>query len=93
MPVSVVSGLFAEANQQIRIYPNPASGEVLLEWPFAADGELQLEIVNMLGQTLHRETATQNQHRLLLNHLPQGTYLVKLTGKNQTATARLVLQR
>ncbi len=91
--ISVITGASSDLNQKITLYPNPATGHVVLQSPIATEGTMQVEVINMLGMVVHRATATSARHKLNLHHLPAGSYVIKLTGSSQTFTAPLILQR
>lgn len=66
----------------LNIYPNPTSGEVNLHMQTKTPGEIQVEIINVLGQTILQKTIQAGlDHMLTLDTSSwvDGVYLVKLT--------------
>lgn len=83
-------------NNTLRVAPNPSKGvfNVLFYAPEMAD--VQVSVVNLLGQTILREQIAQAsgeiQHQMNLNNLPSGTYLLQLTYKGQPSVQRIVIE-
>lgn len=68
------------------IYPNPASGQLYLQYEGAAETDAGIRIVNMLGQTI----SVREQHvapgeivNLDISSLSNGKYLIGIYGNNQ----------
>lgn len=61
-------------NEQLRLYPNPTSGEVIIEVPSTISIE-QLKVINMLGQVVLTFT---NQSVFDLSSLPSGVYITQI---------------
>ncbi len=77
----------AETAQEdnIRLFPNPNKGQFTLAGTFAAitDGEVHIEVVNMLGQVIYRNTiqvqnGSFNHPVQLQGNLANGMYLLNL---------------
>lgn len=77
--VSVVHGTFITSAS---VSPNPAAGWAELRFEAAADGPVQVELLDGAGclrhQLLVRATAGTNRVRLPLAHLAEGHYLARL---------------
>lgn len=70
-----LQGKIAGTNQpEINCYPNPFSEEVNIEIKLAQDSEVQVEVLNQLGQRV-KTLATERT-------LNNGTHLLKWNGKN-----------
>lgn len=72
--VTVLEGQAGFNQPEINCYPNPFSEEVNIEIKLAKDSEIQVEVLNQLGQRV-KTLATE---RILNN----GTHLLKWNGKN-----------
>lgn len=84
-----------ETNRQerIRIFPNPNKGQftVAVNQAATAGTQTSLEIVNMLGQTVYKQSVVKNAGEwsvnISLNEIATGVYLLKLvTGTGISAT-------
>ncbi len=78
--------------QKLTLFPNPASGIVHVEFPNHNSFE-RLEIIDPLGRTIKLMHTNGNQKMQLdVSELANGIYLVKISGKDQSTTTRLVVQ-
>jgi hypothetical protein len=82
-----------DAARNIRIYPNPSSGEVVIR---SVDGEglQEISVYNLTGQLLYTEQLHQliPEKTLNLDHLDPGVYLVKTRTKDLLETSILILE-
>lgn len=80
---------FSFANNNIKVYPNPAESEVKIE--FGAGRYRGLELTDNTGKVLQRITLGINDREkvLQLSNYPAGIYLIKLTG-DSVATEKII---
>ena len=78
----------------LTLHPNPSDGIVRLEWSGFGQGPVNCEVVDMSGRILLRQQANGAAAigTLDLSGLPRGVHILKLKGKEGTATARVVLR-
>ncbi|MFN8394613.1 MAG: T9SS type A sorting domain-containing protein [Bacteroidia bacterium] len=81
----------------LQLYPNPSSGMVTLKWEGSAETELELRVVNLSGQIVHKAHLPV-QHgastsEMDLRSLPGGVYIVEVSDGLRVHHKRLVLQR
>lgn len=74
-----------ENNNNIAIYPNPATTILNVE----ADGFSTIEMVNVLGQVVYSANATSNM-QINVSNLDNGVYFVRLNGANGTTTQKFI---
>jgi hypothetical protein len=60
----------------ISIYPNPANTNINVIITSATSGDIQVEILNMMGQKVSMTTAMDNMATINVAALPTGYYLV-----------------
>ncbi|MFL5764811.1 MAG: T9SS type A sorting domain-containing protein [Bacteroidia bacterium] len=80
----------AQTKPEIRIFPNPTSGQIEIE----ASGFYgkTLRITNMLGEVVY-VTKMENRVSLDLTSLPKGVYFLKaISDEGQTSTQKIILQ-
>lgn len=79
-----------EGNQQLQVFPVPASHLLNIQLPEPAIGKI--EIKNLLGQELltYSASAFSSIHTLSVEHLPSGMYLLFWHGKERTALSRFM---
>jgi Secretion system C-terminal sorting domain len=69
-------------NIQLRVYPNPASNYVMVEFPMQEAGKIRLTLFNSMGQIVYdKEITTYGHHtteRISMTPFMQGTYLLRV---------------
>ena len=87
-----ISITYPESIPRITAYPNPTKDRVTLEFGEARFSTLRL--VNTAGATVLETTLTghEPQHTLPLKGLPSGIYSCILSGKDGTATEKIVVE-
>lgn len=81
----------------IQLYPNPNDGHFTLHATGIAAKELQLEILDAVGRTVHRKTIAIHNNILHedieAGELPNGIYLLKLQAGVSVQTYRFTIER
>ncbi len=78
----------ASEDTKINVFPNPASGEVLVECVFAGDF---LEVYGSDGSLVARQQTVSGINTLDLKHQPEGIYLIKLIHQDHVMSVKKVL--
>ncbi len=82
--------------QSFALYPNPAKGSVNLSFESDASGEVQVNVANMIGQSLLLKSAEvrrgENTIQLDIRNLSEGIYLVTLGSGENKITQKLVIE-
>ena len=87
----------ADFSNAMSVYPNPAQNEVNLQYRFEENTNLNVSLINSLGQIVYSTqmpnveagTATLN-----VNNLSNGVYIIQITdGKQRQSVKRLVVQK
>ncbi|PZF72535.1 discoidin domain-containing protein [Taibaiella soli] len=85
-----------ESGFNVLVSPNPAPGNVQLHIEDAEDGEMNLRVVNLQGQTIINKTeilhAGSNSITLERGLLPAGIYIIKTTNGGNAATTKVVFE-
>lgn len=74
-----------EYRKNANIYPNPATNYLTVETPFT--GNLQLKVINNLGQLVLKQNQDSSKGSLDVSNLSRGLYFLNIhseTGENQT---------
>jgi hypothetical protein len=82
-------------NQNIAIYPNPSTGNVTFEVP-TFEKNLSINVYNILGaevRSIKEEANGMFNKNYNFSDLSNGTYIVKITNGNKTATKRLTISK
>ena len=76
----------------LNIYPNPFNRAAIINLPFIEGNTCTLELYDILGNKVRRiENIVSEKVVLNKNDLPTGTYLLKLTTKDQTFIEKLMI--
>jgi hypothetical protein len=79
--------------RQFLLYPNPATNNITIVLNQAAKEDMQLQIINSMGQIVKNariEFGTQVSG-LNVSELPKGIYVLKLTGSDGVQSLKLVI--
>ncbi len=80
---------------QLALYPNPTTGEVVLEYTAATDCTVELNVLDALGQSvLSSSDAVRtgtNTINIALPEVPNGIYLVRVTEGGTSTMQRLMV--
>lgn len=82
-----------------KLYPNPANASTLLEVEVPETGNVQITLVNAMGQSMgmiFSNNLSKGIHRLPLsdkiNNLPAGTYLMRVKAGKKETPVKLLIQ-
>ena len=66
---------------QVKLYPNPASNQVVLRFPTVLTRKTELIMLGITGQTVYIHSLHQGEreHRIDLSSFPQGNYFLRIT--------------
>jgi len=94
---SVMTGV-KPTNQpdQFTIYPNPSTGYFNLSYELKNNSEVQLDVLNMLGENVYHTVSTGSKgnytNTLVLDFLAKGIYLLKITSNNNVLNKRIEIR-
>ncbi len=94
--VEVVGSNNIEGLKSYNLMPNPTSGRAMLLADFDAAVDAEIEVSNMLGQTIYRATetgASQIRHEFDLAKEAAGIYLIRLKVDGRVKISKLILTR
>lgn len=94
LPTRSINCGLLDAETSVNIYPNPSSGKVKLVWKGNANGKVDVQIINILGQEMGRHQLDLGRNPELMmdiSGLPAGAYTLRVwyengEGKPQTHT-------
>jgi hypothetical protein len=83
-----------QATQLFKIVPNPNAGLFDVEFGKAAETDLQLELLNLQGQVVLRQTILVGEARVRVDasSVPKGVYLLRTLGLEHAATQKVVVK-
>ncbi|HAP64401.1 MAG TPA: hypothetical protein DCR93_34600, partial [Cytophagales bacterium] len=86
--------LSAASDLDITVYPNPNAGTFTMQWGDSFSGDVLLEVVNTMGQTVYYQEIASHEQSLeveLQNRQP-GLYFITLTTETQKIVQRVLVQ-
>lgn len=83
-----------DISRAVMLFPNPTTGRLQLSLEHEEQGRFTLELYNILGQRLYRETVLKNgarlEHGLDIGHLAPGVYSLALYTDKHRAVLKVV---
>lgn len=80
---------------RVSVFPNPSGGAVNLSIPSGMSGAVKIELTDISGRVLHRETVQvkgQTVHPLNLSkQLPDGQYIIHVRGTDHRESVKLIV--
>ena len=96
-PVGILALEEVRETAILTLFPNPNSGSFTLQLSQAKRGFAQVEVLNMLGQTVYTKKVAAAggsfSEQVNLAKLPAGLYVVKVQQAGKSFTQRFVLQK
>jgi hypothetical protein len=84
-------GIYDIEAGSLTLFPNPAASSVTVTVS-GFEGEAMVEVVDMNGRTVSRQTTANHQLSIDVSNLAQGAYFVRVTGDRQTAVRKLIVR-
>ena len=78
------------------LYPNPTSGDITVMMTYAYDAEVEISVVNMIGEKVHSITTSDVMNKEYVFDMSQqanGVYFVEVKNDEAIATKRFVLSK
>ncbi|MBK9799084.1 MAG: T9SS type A sorting domain-containing protein [Bacteroidetes bacterium] len=92
---AISTGKELSNDKNVRIYPNPASGFVTVEYRSEEAKSLQIKLMNPEGRVIYTESNDKFKgsysHKLNVNDLARGIYFVQFISDKQVLTKKVVL--
>ena len=74
------------------LYPNPASDEFIVNLGSSVDGDVEITVINSLGQTIQRLNTTTTQTTVDVSNYHTGLYFVIIKTDTQSTTKKLLVR-
>ncbi|MFC2085894.1 endonuclease/exonuclease/phosphatase family protein [Bacteroidota bacterium] len=95
IPTSTTPFEFPQDLSALKVYPNPGSGRINLEFGLKHAGRIQMRISDILGRpmtTITRPSLNAGQHSLSVDlDIPSGLYIATLIGPIQRTSTKFVV--
>jgi PKD repeat protein len=91
----IVSGINEiSLNDYINVFPNPTTGNLKVQFDIPTDGQYDLSVTNVLGQTMYTNTlhlAGQSTQNIDMSGFSKGIYFLSIKGPNSTGVKKIML--
>ena len=80
----------------VELYPNPTNSSAILDFGLAQESDVQIRVVNILGQVLEENYYTNIKglkYSIDVRAYASAVYFVQLSVNNQVITKRLIVRR
>ncbi len=77
----------------ISVYPNPANNYTNIHFDVTKYHNMRVELFNTNGQVVYTSMLTENNHRVNLENVASGVYVVKVTADEGTFTQKLIVNK
>ncbi|MBL0097502.1 MAG: T9SS type A sorting domain-containing protein [Bacteroidetes bacterium] len=80
-----------QIEEQLSVYPNPATDQLNLEFPFT-EGDAIITVVNSLGQTMLKQNVASADEDIQVNvqNLPEGLYFITVQNGERAFYSRFI---
>ena len=80
-----------QIEEQLSVYPNPATDQLNLEFPFT-EGDAIITVVNSLGQTMLKQNIASGDDNIQVNvqNLPEGLYFITVQNGERAFYSRFI---
>ena len=85
----ITVGTVENATSAISIYPNPATGYVMVE---SAENITRVRILNMVGNEVYHHFGDFNSLKVMTTDFDPGMYIMQVTSGNRTVTRKLTIR-
>jgi hypothetical protein len=96
--VAVTTGIdnSLQSDSKYRVFPNPAKDRIKIEFPEDQSGNINIKLISLTGVTVIDKKLTGDDlkgfHHLDITDVPEGIYLLQITGNSVSETKRIVIQ-
>jgi hypothetical protein len=84
----ISTSVLKPSEQNITVYPNPTTGILYIDTQ--QQGTLNVQVLNVQGQTVKKQSLTDDDADLDISALPDGFYVVKITGERSSAVVKVL---
>jgi len=86
-PLSVAN---TDLSAQVSVFPNPVSEQLHINYSGPAKNGLSIQLMTVQGSTVRKVQSKDAQTTLNLSGLPNGIYLLRITGSKGSVTRKIV---
>jgi len=88
--VNVITSLPEKEISGVKVYPNPSTGMIFVEFDGSSNWE-SLILINSIGQRIQSVDRSENQDKIRLENLQKGLYILQIQSKSSTAQFKFIV--
>jgi len=85
-----------QSDSQYKIFPNPANDRITIEFSEDQSGIIDIKLISLSGVSVIEKKLTVEEmtgvHHLDITDVPDGIYLLQITGNSNSETKRIIIQ-
>ena len=83
--------------KELSIFPNPVNDKLTIDMLVAENGEMEINLINMMGQKVneHQVSIVNGQTKLItdVSHLPNGVYTIEIVINKSKLHKKVIISR
>lgn len=79
-----------QLSKQTIVAPNPTTGKVRIDMPWASNATKHIQVIDVLGKVVKQQVTSAEQPQLNLEGMQRGTYIVRIISKGETVIKLIV---
>ncbi len=90
-----IDDLLASGIQNLKVYPNPTSGQFQIDMSLDHVQDAELQIMDLTGRVVWKHTARNAfyvRETVMLEHVARGTYLLRITTAKGSASMKIMIK-
>lgn len=87
-PIVAVETLIV--NEEIKIYPNPVSDAIHIEFTTPLNDQTKISICNLRGEKVFDKMISQTESILSVKNIPSGTYILKINDDHSATSFKII---
>lgn len=91
IPVHVL-GISEDSLISTKIYPNPSSGQLTIDFDTSKIQQLKIRLIDILGKQVYSDVLTSTNKTLNLDNLQKGMYFALFSGGNKSVVKKIILK-
>jgi photosystem II stability/assembly factor-like uncharacterized protein len=88
--VNVITSLSEKEISGVKVFPNPSSGVIFVEFKGSSRWE-SLILINSIGQEIQSLNRSQNQDQIRIENLQKGLYILQVQSKSSIAQYKVIV--
>ncbi len=79
-------------SEELVVYPNPTKGQIYFRFGTEFSEEHSIELLSLNGSVLSRRITCETEYEMDISNLPDGMYLIRISGNNNLIVKKIILK-